>query len=258
MVLTSAQIKTILDGITFAETVVIFGYVQEKNRRKFTNSFVEVENIAPEEINADRRVTTTNQQFKIHLYKKSIVANTEEEASLSLMETLIRTELDNAVIGGVELFEEEKSWERNVRERPIKYNESILTVVVNDIASTETGGAVGAQMTITIGALSDMPLLSVPTGPDRERFESVINVHGKRTQVVPFADEKTVFAEVVDTEARRSSLATQKATRSAVSVTIKRTGQTNETFNAVIVDVSSGGTVADVQSLFVQLEVLSA
>ena len=257
MVLTNAQIKTILDGITFPETVVIYDYLQEKNRRKFTNSFIEIENKNPEQETADRRVTETRQEFMIHLFKKSIVANSEEEASLSILEGLIKTALDTAQIGGVELFEEEKSWERNIRERPIKYNESILTIIVNDVASTESGGSVGAEMTITIGALSDMPLLSVPTGPDRERFESIIRADGKRTKIVPFADERSVFAEVVDTEARRTSLRSQKATRLPVSVTLKRTGQSNEVFSAVIVDISAGGTVADVQSLFVQLEVES-
>ncbi len=258
MVLTSAQIKTILDGITFGETVVIFGYVQERNRRKFTNTFIEIENIKPDSEKADRRVTATDQQFLIHLYKKSIVANTEEEAALSILEGLIKTELDNSQIAGVELFEEEKTWERNIRERPIKYNESILTVFANEIASTEAGGITGAQMTITIGSLSDMPLLSVPTGPNRERFEPIVNVFGKRTKIVPFADERTIFAEIVDTSSRRSALSTMKNSRNPQAITIKRTGQSDESITALIVDVSSGGTVADVQSFFVQLEVESA
>ncbi len=256
----ASQIKTTIDtalsgnGIT---DVQVFDFPREDNRKKFPS--VEIVVTEPEGNEIDPRVTDITQQFEIQLRLRKKGGGSDEVQRQKQIEDVILDAIDLAAVGQTTLFALNKKWRRpsSLVPKPVPHLLSTLVILVTETVSTTGTGQIGAKMTITIGSLIDIPLLDKPLERDNTGHEDILDVRLKRTKVAPTGESRTMLAQFEATAPLRSGLRTIKNTRSAVSCTLKRPTEANETFNAFLVDIGNGAPYAEVETIVVQLEVLS-
>ena len=218
---------------------------------------IEVLNIQPDGREADPRVTSIVQKFTVALYVRVRGAGTDEVAFQKSVEDSVIKKLDASTLGGSTLFVENKIWTRPeaIIERPILHYQSRLAVLVTQIISTTGAGAVGAEMSLTVPGLTDMPLLSKPIEREQEVVEDIYDDTRTRQRVAPIAETHSFFGEVEHTQARIDQLRTLKIARSKIACIVKRKdGVESENFNGFLVAVDHGAAYENIETIVVQIE----
>lgn len=264
-VLTATQIADLIKQGLAGDTkpgnrlgdVRVFDYEPLRTKRKYP--MISVINVQPDAKIADPRITNIEQKFEVNLYIKKRGAGTDETAFMKSVEDSVLKKLDASTLGGATLFVENKVWTRQpgVIEKPTPHYASKLAVLVTQVTSTTGVGAVGGEMTVTIGSLTDMPLLGKPLEREPELFENILDDTLVRKRAAPTGDARSFFGEVEYTLARINQLRTDKKLRAKIACILKRKGGTEtENFNAFIADIQHGASYSDIESIIVQLEVV--
>lgn len=264
-VLTATQIADLIkQGLAGDETptnrledVRVLDYEPLKTKRKYP--FISVVNVQPDAKIADPRITRVEQKFDVNLLIKKRGAGTDETAFMKIVEDSVLKKLDASTLGGSTLFVENKVWTRQpgVVEKPTPHYASKLAVLVTQVVSTTGAGAVGGEMTLTVGSLSDMQLLGKPLEREPELFENIYDDKRVRQRVAPTGDARSFFGEVEYTLARINQLRTDKKLRAKIACVMKRKGGAEiENFNAFITDAQHGASYSDIESIIIQLEVV--
>ncbi len=252
-VVTAAQIKALLDTALAGQNVRVYDYLKPPTRQVMP--FVEILNAQPQGNEADARVTNIIQKFDVTLKIKVRGAGSDETARQKVLEDLILPALDDTALGINTIFVFNRNWTRSQQPQPILHYESTLGVAVTDTTSTTGAGTVGGLMTITIDTLADMAVLDKPAEKQTDAFENIFNDTRNRTEVSPIGDIRSFFVEVeAGPAARLTGLRGLVNARAAVSCTLKRPGQSDEVFNAKVVDLSNPAPFGNIETVIVQLE----
>ena len=147
--LTAAQIKTILEGATYPETVQInAALMQNDERRKYPS--IDVQNVTGDEQIKDVPTTTLSQTFLVHLFYRYRSFGEQEEPAIKSIEDVIFTTIDqNANFSTDVKITITQGWRRDSETFPVRRSHSVLTVTAEDISSTDGSGIVGDEVTIT-------------------------------------------------------------------------------------------------------------
>ncbi len=162
VLLTAADIKTILDAIVFTNSVKAINafVVQNNSRRKYTS--IDIQNITGQEEIEDIQLTTTTQTFLIHLYYRNRGSGADQEGKIKTTEDQIYNALDAAQTTSTKITILQ-SWERKSRAFPIQSVVSTLRVTADEISSTSGSGVPGDQITITLPVLGVKTVLNLIT-----------------------------------------------------------------------------------------------
>jgi len=162
VLLTSADIKVILDAIVFTNSVKAINafVVQNDSRRKYTS--IDIQNITGQEEIEDIQLTTTTQTFLIHLYYRNRGSGADQEGKIKTTEDQIYNALDAAQTTSTKITILQ-SWERKSRAFPIQSVVSTLRVTADEISSTSGSGVPGDQITITLPVLGVKTVLNLIT-----------------------------------------------------------------------------------------------
>jgi len=165
--LTSLDIKTQLDGVTFANNIKEINAFVKKNeaRRKYTS--IDIENITGQEETEDFPTTTTKQIFLIHLYVRNRSSGSEDESIVKTFEDEIFNSIDALQSTNTKVIITQ-SWDRKSDTFPVVRVHSILRVTSEEISSTDGSGIKGDDVTITlpapVGTLNVIDVLTDSTG----------------------------------------------------------------------------------------------
>ncbi len=162
VLLTAADIKTILDAIVFTNSVKAINafVVQNDSRRKYTS--IDIQNITGQEEIEDIQLTTTTQTFLIHLYYRNRGSGADQEGKIKTTEDQIYNALDAAQTTSTKITILQ-SWERKSRAFPIQSVVSTLRVTADEISSTSGSGVPGDQITLTFPVLGVKTVLNLIT-----------------------------------------------------------------------------------------------
>ncbi len=252
MVVTAAAIKALLDTALLNQNVRVYDYLKPPTRQIMP--FIEILNAQPQGNEGDARITNVVQKFDVILKIKVRGAGSDETARQKVLEDLIFAALDDTALGINTIFVFNRNWARSQQPQPVLHYESKLGVAVTDTISTTGEGTVGGLMTITIDTLLDIPVLDKPAEKQTDAFENIFNDTRNRTEVSPIGDVRSFFVEVETTEARLTALRGLVNARVAISCTLKRPGQSDEVFNAKVVDLSNPAPFGNIETVIVQLE----
>ncbi len=253
MVLTAAQIKTILDGITFpaGEGVEVnASLMQNEERRKYPS--VDIENITGEENQRGFPVSTTGQTFQIHLFYRYRSFGAQEEDNIKVIEDLIFDEIfTNTNFSTTNNLTVTQKWNRTSETFPTRRTHSILTV------STEVAEFTDNSYSVTVpGIGTDVILISKPKDSDIDTLEDIVDdtvilqtegiVKSKRTIILEFESTDTVL----------TAFRGFKTGRSSQSFTIKQPDLSDETVKAFVTNIATSEVIDNKQSFTVQLDIV--
>ena len=165
--LTSQDIKTQLDTVTFTNNIKEINAFVRKNesRRKYTS--IDIENITGQEETEDIPTTTTKQIFLVHLYVKNARAGAEDETIVKTFEDQIFNSIDALQTTDTKVIITQ-SWDRKSDTEPVVRVHSVLRVTSEEISSTDGTGVKGDEITITlpspIGILNVIDVLADEAG----------------------------------------------------------------------------------------------
>lgn len=254
--------QDIVDIIKVAKTQVsirYFPFVQRAEHRIYPS--VDVDNAKPASTDQNVLVIRKENRFDVNIYMRydvgrSSVTDDLEDAEIKIIALLESAVLDIDSATTSKVILETKSFQRGrIKDNPNKVNgvQSVLTVTIVETKATETGVALGAQNTVSIGTIVDALMYDKPIESETSRFEDVFNVARIRKRVVPLGDTHSFFFSIGYTDARRDELRTLKRNKVKISATIKRIG-VSEVKNGWIVDLANGATYEGVETIVVQFE----
>ena len=147
--LTAAEIKTQLDGVSFTNNIKEINAFVKKNeaRRKYTS--IDIENITGQEETEDVPTTTTKQIFLVHLYVRNRSSGDEDESIVKTFEDEIFNSIDALQTTDTKVVITQ-SWDRKSDTFPVVRVHSTLRVTSEEISSTINGGIKGDDVTITL------------------------------------------------------------------------------------------------------------
>jgi len=149
--LTAADIKVQLDGVSFANNIKEINAFVRKNeaRRKYTS--IDIENITGQEETEDVPTTTTKQIFLVHLYVRNRSSGDEDESIVKTFEDEIFNSIDALQSTDTKVIITQ-SWDRKSDTFPVVRVHSTLRVTSEEISSTDGEGIKGDDVTITLPA----------------------------------------------------------------------------------------------------------
>lgn len=149
--LTSLDIKSQLDSVSFTNNIKEINAFVRKNeaRRKYTS--IDIENITGQEETEDVPTTTTKQIFLVHLYVRNRSSGDEDESIVKTFEDEIFNSIDALQNTDTKVIITQ-SWDRKSDTFPVVRVHSILRVTSEEISSTDGSGIKGDDVTITLPA----------------------------------------------------------------------------------------------------------
>lgn len=249
-ILTAAQIKTILEGAVYPETVEInASLMQNDERRKYPS--IDVQNITGEENTRGFPVSTTGQTFVIHLWYRYRSFGEQEEPEIKALEDVIYdTILNNANFQTTANLQVIQTWQRDSETFPVRRSHSTLTV------SSEISEFEDNNFSVIVPGVGEVNLISKPVDSDIDTVEDILDdtlilktegiVKSKRTIVLEFATTASLL----------STFRGFKAGRSSQQFTIQQpTG--NETVDAFVTNIATSEVIVNRESFTVQLDVVN-
>ena len=253
MVLTSAQIKTILDGLIYAEPVHILDFVKLDARRKFPS--IEIDNQGSELRRQDVQIQETQQRFLIHVWYRLRASGSNDTASAKAIEDVIMAGLEGATLGGSRIFIENKEWNRQSISQPIHHTKSTLTVFVTDIESASGSGLLGAVQQLILPGPITLDLLSKPLDDYGITADDDLLENGVRV-MTPMANTTfgTSLYEYESTAANHTSIKALIDAKAKIAVTLRDNGVDRETFDALLIQTSKPVQYDQIERAILTLE----
>jgi hypothetical protein len=252
MVLSNAQIKAILDGLTYPVAVRIRDSPPPKGRVVFP--LIYIENVTPELTEEDIRIKQISQTFKIYLlYRVGGTAETEL-ASVKQIQDVIRAGMQAAQLAGLKLFREVFNWSQiEYKDTPVRHVETFLTVTANDIQSESGQGLIGAYMTLTMAGKTVNVLAE---DGDEGRVHSRPNDDTGNTVVVAETTTSTKFIEYEYNKSTFDAFAAAIAAKSAISATLTENAN-NRVMTVIPVRQRYNVRYDGLKTVILQLEIVS-
>ena len=149
--LTAADIKAILDGVSFSFNIKAINdfVVQDENKRLYRS--IDIENITAREETEDVPTTNTKQIYLVNLYARIGGSGSQTEPQVQTLEEEIFDALD-AAQGMDSKVIITQSWDRKHETFPVTRIKSTLRVTTEEISSTDGSGIKGDDVTITLPA----------------------------------------------------------------------------------------------------------
>lgn len=162
MTVTNAQIKTFLlsPSSPYPVNVRINDYKLVKGRWPRAIR-VDIEQLNPEQINKDYKLKDIKQVFRVHLYSPVSGSSSDELVVAKQIQDIVRATLEAQQLAGTKLFREIFNWSQfDYEQSPFFHVHSYLDVTPEDIQSETGQGLIGAYITIDIGSLMGLQVLS--------------------------------------------------------------------------------------------------
>ena len=250
--LTAAQIKTILEGLSYPEPITIVDFVQPESRRKFPS--IEVENQGSELRRKTELVQESAQRFLVHVHYRIRASGSNDVAAEKLIEDIIMDGLENATLAGNRIFIEDKEWNRLYPTQPRQNIESTLTVFSTEITSSSGTGIVGAQWSVSLPGLPAMQVLNKPISRDVETTTPYYSDEMVRQGVDYTGETRNFFATVESSTARITTMRALKEAREEFQATLTRDAD-DEIVTAKLVEIGSGAPYSSLETITFQLEI---
>lgn len=252
MVLSNAQIKTILDGLTYPVTVRISDSPPVKGRVQFP--LVYIENTTPELTEEDYKIKQISQTFKIYLLYRVGGTAATELANVKLIQNVIRAGMQAATLAGAKLFKEVFNWSQiEYKKEPVRHVETFLTVTANDIQSETGQGLIGAYMTLTMAGKT-VTILS-ESGDEGRNFSRPNDDSGS-SRVVGESNVGSKFLEYEYVKATYDAFATAIANRTEIQATLNENGN-NRVMTVIPVRQRSSVRYDSLKTVTLELQIVS-
>ena len=149
--LTAADIKAILDAVSFSFNIKAINdfVVQDENKRLYRS--IDIENITAHEETEDVPTTNTKQIYLVTLYARIGGSGSQTEPEVETLEEEIFNAID-AAQGMDSKVIITQSWDRKHETFPVTRIKSTLRVMTEEISSTDGEGIKGDDVTITLPA----------------------------------------------------------------------------------------------------------
>lgn len=252
------DIRTIIQAGTYPYVLKFLAQKQIPSQRFYPS--VEVSNVQPEGTDEKVDVTTETNRFEVVVFLRYGFPLDVETQNLFDIEKEILSELEAAVLGNNTITLETKKWQRSeIADNPMNVHgiQSTLTVMVQELKSTTGDGVLGAQMTLTLPGLADMPLLDKPIERETETNEIVYDSALNRKALSPISDVHVFLAEIEYTEARMTQIRLLKRARSVIIATLKRTGMADEVMTGKISQISDVAPYENISTITIQIDRLT-
>ncbi len=178
--LTAADIKAQLDGVSFTNNIKEINDFVKKNeaRRKYTS--IDIENITGQEETEDVPTTTTKQIFLVHLYVRNRSSGSEDEGIVKTFEDEIFNSID-ALQTTTDKIIITQSWDRKSDTFPVVRVHSVLRVTSEEISSTDGEGITGDNVFLTLPApVGTIDVINVLTDEAGILQDLDLEIDGKR------------------------------------------------------------------------------
>ena len=169
MVLTNAQIAAILNSPTSPYPVTMRVNDNMLPPGRWTWPRMDVENITPEAMTKDIKTTDIKQVFRVHLYFRVSGNISAMIATMQQIQQIVLATFQAQNLSGTKLFKEIKDWTPFEQKlEPLRYYHATLDVEPLNVTSTSGTGTIGAFMTMTIGSVGPLQILSEETDEGNE------------------------------------------------------------------------------------------
>lgn len=248
------EIVEIIELGTYPYQFPLFTREQIPAQRRYPS--VDVINVQPESTNQKVDVTDERNRFEVRVYIKLSRNDDSEINDLADIEKEIILQLEAALLADKQIVLEQKDWSRgNIKNNPLNVHgiQSTLTVTVLEKKSTTGSGTLGSVITWSTTGLIDIPILN-KLERETEINENIYNTARIRKNASPITETHSIFLDLESTESRLSQMRTLKRNRESISHTLKRPNQSDEVFNAKIVQISNPAPFENIERITIQLE----
>lgn len=251
--LTAAQIKTILEGATYPETVEInASLMQNDERRKYPS--IDVQNITGDEQFKDYPTTTLGQTFLVHLFYRYRSFGEQEEPAIKALEDVIFDTIDaNSNFSTDVKITITQGWRRDSETFPVRRSHSILTVTAEELVPTESGTTPGDQINITLPSVGTFKVIAIPI----DQFGVVKDLDLADTAEEIFTkiyETGLLSVELALTPAQEATLQSQVIIGDDVTITLDLNG-TNRSMIVNYTDQTASSTREVVRTTILSMDV---
>jgi|SRR6185437_10415608 len=254
MTVTNAQIKAFLVAATYPVTVRINDFKLVKGRWPRAIR-VDIEQLSPEQINKDYKLKDIKQVFRCHLYSPVSGSASDEIATAKSIQDVIRSTLEAQQLAGTKLFREIFNWSQfDYEQDPFYHVHSYLDVTPEDIQSETGQGLIGAYITVDIGSVTGMQVLS-QDGDEGRNSTRRPDVAGT-TVPIPEATYGAKFLEVEYRKSNFDAIAAYILAKNAVTV-VMHEGSNTRTLQAIPMSQKYSVRYDNLETVIMHIEIVS-
>ena len=254
---TAASIKSTIDAALLASNITgvsVFDYARPDKRKIFPS--IEITPTTAEQSFADEKITNISQGLNIILRIKPRGAGTDDVTLQKSIEDSVLAAITTTSLGQTRLHIFNKTWQRPnaLVTKPVAHLQSNLVVLITTDTSSTGSGQLVSEMTVDFPSLAGMKLLDKPVEQEIETGESIKDDTNVRVEFGMITDLRRTFFEIEYTDARITTLRTQRKARAKITVTLHRTSG-DDVMTGKISSVNHGGTLGNIETIIIGFEV---